>query len=64
MITKKKTELTAPKFISAIVTSLRSYRDLTIIDVNRRSLSKIIEASATIFELQSMRILPPLFLAS
>ncbi|HWR41136.1 MAG TPA: DUF3369 domain-containing protein [Patescibacteria group bacterium] len=52
---KEKTELTAPKLISTLVTSLRSFRDLSIIEVNRRSLSKIIEASASIFELQSMR---------
>ena len=52
---KEKTELTAAKLITAIVTSLRSYRDLSIINSNRHSLNQIIAASATIFELQSMR---------
>lgn len=52
---KEKTELTAQKFLTTMVTSLRSYRDLTIIEANRRGLEKIIDSSASIFELQSMR---------
>lgn len=36
------------------MTTLRSFRDMTIIDVNRRSLKKIIDSSASMFELQSM----------
>ena len=52
---KEKTELTAQKFLTTMVTSLRSYRDLTIIEVNRRGLEKIIDSSASIFEVQSMK---------
>ncbi|HWR41267.1 MAG TPA: DUF3369 domain-containing protein [Patescibacteria group bacterium] len=52
---KEKTELTAQKFLTTMVTSLRSYRDLSIIEANRRGLEKIIDSSATIFEVQSMK---------
>jgi response regulator RpfG family c-di-GMP phosphodiesterase len=52
---KSKTELTAEKLITAIVSSLRSYRDIVTIDRSRKGLEKIINASATIFELQSLK---------
>jgi response regulator RpfG family c-di-GMP phosphodiesterase len=51
---KEKTELTKQKLHTSLVTALRSYRDLSVIDNNRRSLKKIIDSSATIFQLQSM----------
>lgn len=51
---KEKTELTTQKLHTTLVTALRSYRDMNIIEVNRRSLKKIIESSASMFELQSM----------
>ncbi len=51
---KEKTELTTQKLHTTLVTTLRSFRDMTIIDVNRRSLKKIIDSSASMFELQSM----------
>lgn len=51
---KEKTELTTQKLHTTLVTALRSYRDMNIIEINRRSLKKIIEASASMFELQSM----------
>lgn len=51
---KEKTELTAGKLYTTLITALRSFRDLTIIESNRCGLEKIIEASASIFELQSM----------
>jgi len=51
---KEKTELTAQKLHTTLVTTLRSFRDMSIIEVNRRSLKKIIESSASMFELQSM----------
>jgi response regulator RpfG family c-di-GMP phosphodiesterase len=51
---KEKTELTTQKLHTTLVTALRSYRDMNIIEINRRSLKKIIESSASMFELQSM----------
>jgi len=51
---KEKTELTTQKLHTTLVTTLRSFRDMNIIDVNRRSLRKIIESSASMFEFQSM----------
>ncbi len=52
---KEKSELTAQKLYSAIVTALRSYRDIRIIDRNRRGLEQIIRASASLFEVQSLK---------
>jgi len=51
---KEKTELTAQKLHTTLVTTLRSFRDLSIIEINRRSLKQIIDSSASIFQLQSM----------
>ncbi len=53
---KEKTELTYGKLYTTITTALRSYRDIMIIDTNRQGLHKVIEASASIFRLQSMRV--------
>ena len=52
---KEKTELTAQKLYTTITSALRTYRDLRIIDQNRRGLEKIIDASADLFEFQSLR---------
>jgi response regulator RpfG family c-di-GMP phosphodiesterase len=52
---KSKTELTAEKLTTAIISSLRSYRDIMTIDRSRKGLEKIINASATIFEMQSLK---------
>ena len=52
---KEKTELTARKLFSAMVTALRSYQDLARISSSKRGLEKIIDATATIFALQSMQ---------
>ncbi len=52
---KEKTELTSQKLLTTIISTLRSYRDITTIEANRRGLQKIIEASANIFLLQSMK---------
>jgi response regulator RpfG family c-di-GMP phosphodiesterase len=52
---KEKTELTVQKLTTTIISALRSYRDLHIIDRNRRGLIKIINASAHLFEIQSLR---------
>jgi hypothetical protein len=48
---KEKTELTAEKLYSSIVTSLRSYRDLQTISMSQKGLEKIIESSASIFKI-------------
>jgi response regulator RpfG family c-di-GMP phosphodiesterase len=52
---KSKTELTAGRLITAVIASLRAYRDIITIDISRKGLEKIIDASAHIFELQSLR---------
>lgn len=52
---KSKTELTSEKLFTAVISSLRAYRDIIAIDRSKRGLEKIIAASATIFEMQSMR---------
>ncbi len=51
---KEKTELTAQKLLTAIVSALRTSSDIATIEANRLGLEKIIEASENIFELQSM----------
>lgn len=52
---KEKTELTVQKLTTTIITALRSHRDLHIIDRNRRGLLQIINASAQLFEIQTLR---------
>lgn len=51
---KEKTELTAQKLITSVLAALRAYRDLNIIDSNRRGLNQVIESLSTLYELQSM----------
>ncbi|MDR3640946.1 MAG: DUF3369 domain-containing protein [Humidesulfovibrio sp.] len=51
---KEKTELTAQKLTTAIVAALRTSCDIATIEANRRGLEKIIEASKSIFERQSL----------
>lgn len=59
---KDKSELTSRKLFTAITTSLRGFRDLRTIEENRQALEsnklgleKIIQASSSIFELQSLQ---------
>ncbi|MBF0460099.1 MAG: DUF3369 domain-containing protein [Magnetococcales bacterium] len=52
---KEKTELTAQKLTTTITASLRAYRDLRIIEENRRGLEKIIHATQSLFEPQSLK---------
>lgn len=52
---KGKTELTAQKLQTTLVAALRSYRDLLTIDMNKKGLEKIIQASPEIFRIQSMQ---------
>jgi len=52
---KEKTELTAQKLFTTMVSAVRSYKDIMTIEKNRHGLEKIIDASARIFELQSLK---------
>ena len=52
---KEKTELSSQKLFTALVTSLRSYRDILTIEANRKGLKRIIDASASLFELRSLK---------
>jgi response regulator RpfG family c-di-GMP phosphodiesterase len=52
---KEKTELTVQKLFTTITSALRSYRDLRIIEKNRIGLEQIINASAHLFEHQSLK---------
>jgi len=59
---KSKTELTVQKLFTTVVSSLRSYRDLRlieqnmkVIEKNREGLAQIIESSSHLFELTNFR---------
>jgi CheY-like chemotaxis protein len=51
---RHKTELTRERLYTTVFTALSTYRDLTALDANRRGLRKVIEATATLFEVDSM----------
>ena len=51
---KEKTELTFEKLYTMMYSCLRSYRDITVIESNKRGLEKVIDASASIFETHSL----------
>lgn len=51
---KSKTELTAQKLFTAVMSSLRSYRDIMSIDQSRQGLEKVITAATNLYALQSM----------
>ncbi|WP_240222995.1 response regulator [Rheinheimera hassiensis] len=51
---KSKTELTAQKLFTVIMSSLRSYRDIMSLEQSRQGLEKIINASADLFSSHSM----------
>ena len=51
----QKTELTRDRLYTAIYTGLSTYRDLTALEANRRGLEKIIDATARLFELNSIQ---------
>jgi putative nucleotidyltransferase with HDIG domain len=51
---KTKTELTAQKLFTTVVSSLRAYSDMEIIERNKLGLEQVIEASACIFKIQSL----------
>ena len=59
---KEKTELTAKRLFTTVISSLRNYRDLKIIDDDRRILDKnrqglrqVIDSSAHLFEMRSLK---------
>ena len=52
---KAKTELTAQKLFTTVIASLRSYADIVALDTNRVALGEIIESSADLFRMQSMK---------
>jgi response regulator RpfG family c-di-GMP phosphodiesterase len=47
---KEKSELSAQKLYSTVLTSLRSYRDLLALDANRAGLQRVIQATGEIFQ--------------
>lgn len=51
---KEKTELTSQKLFSSVVSALRSYRDLTALEANRKGLRKIIDSFSNIFVLHTV----------
>ncbi len=54
---KEKTDLTDIRLGAAVVTSLRAYRDMMIIEKNRQGLKKIIHATGSLFEPRSIKTL-------
>jgi len=52
---KQKTELTKSKLDTTLISAIRAYRDLVILDKSRKGLTKIIDASSDIFAISSMR---------
>lgn len=51
---REKTELTAQKLVTTVVSALRAYRDIQIIEASRRGLEQIVGASRDLFEPQSL----------
>lgn len=51
---KSKTELTAQKLFTVVIAALRSYRDIMVIEENRKGLEKIIASSADLFATHSL----------
>lgn len=52
---KEKTDLTDTRLSTSVITSLRSYRDMMIIEKNRQGLKKIIHATGSLFEPRSLK---------
>lgn len=51
---KHKAELTAQRLFTSVLSALRSYRDIEIIEKNRMGLKHIIEASSNLFQQKSV----------
>lgn len=52
---KAKSELTAQKLFTAMVTSLRSYQTIISLERNRRGLEKILDSSSSLFQVTSIQ---------
>ncbi|MDK2124643.1 DUF3369 domain-containing protein [Parachitinimonas caeni] len=52
---KAKTELTAQKLYTTVISSLRSYETLLALERSRQGLSKILEGSSNLYQLHSLR---------
>ncbi|MES2582798.1 MAG: DUF3369 domain-containing protein [Pseudomonadota bacterium] len=52
---KAKTELTAQKLFTTVISSLRSYEGLQTIDANRKGLARILEAASNLYQLDSLK---------
>jgi response regulator RpfG family c-di-GMP phosphodiesterase len=52
---KHKTELTKAKLDTTLITAIRAYRDIIILEKSRKGLRQIIESSNNIFEMKSVR---------
>lgn len=52
---KSKNELTAQKLFTTVISSLRSYTTITSLEKNRRGLEKILDSSASLFNIQSLQ---------
>lgn len=52
---KEKTELTSERLFTTVMSSLRTYRDLQMIDRNRRSLERIVQTSPQILSFYSLK---------
>jgi diguanylate cyclase (GGDEF)-like protein len=52
---KAKSELTAQKLFTAMVTSLRSYQTIMSLERNRRGLEKILDSSSSLFQVTSIQ---------
>jgi len=51
---REKTEMTGRRLATVVYACLRGYRDIATIEASKRGLEKIIDASASIFRLQSV----------
>lgn len=51
---KEKTELTSDKLMTSVLSALRAYRDITLIESSRRGLEQIIASSRKLFEHRSL----------
>jgi len=52
---KTKEELTSNRLFSTVTSALRSYRDINVIEKNRKGLEMIIHASSSLLKLQSLK---------
>ncbi|AWL11503.1 hypothetical protein HMF8227_01014 [Saliniradius amylolyticus] len=51
---KSKTELTSQKLFTVVISALRSFQDIMVIEESRRGLEKILQATADLFNAQSL----------